>query len=59
MKKKCPKCEEEKELNTKNFYKSDCNKDGFQHECKECMKERGRKSKSKGQKENEFLKNWL
>jgi hypothetical protein len=39
--------------------KSDCNKDGFSHECKECIKERGRKSKSRGQKENEFLKNWL
>lgn len=56
MKYKCPKCKQEKELNKDNFYKATDTKTGFKHECKECMKERGRKSKTKRQEQADYLK---
>jgi hypothetical protein len=60
MKQKCNKCKEEKELNKDNFYKSGSYSNGFMHECKECMKERGRKAKDKKQQsESNFFKHWL
>lgn len=36
MKKYCSKCLIEKEINTKNFYKSPTGKDGFRNVCKNC-----------------------
>ena len=37
MYKKCPKCNEEKELNFKNFYKSKQTKSGYKPYCKLCV----------------------
>jgi 5-methylcytosine-specific restriction endonuclease McrA len=38
MKRVCPKCNIEKLLETKNFYKDKNNSEGFQYTCKDCHK---------------------
>ena len=38
MKKRCSKCNVEKELNSDNFYKKSINLNGFESRCKLCRK---------------------